>query len=224
MTIIFNSDPNLAKTQKQLGKIETMVNSSLRGTSLEKSEVAFDGITSSNKDLNDLATKDFKRTAILMLAGILIALIFVTRSLAQSIVIEGILLGVYYAALNLVHVLSDWLLGESQLTWNTPFFAFIMLIALGVDYSIFLMMKYHSLKKTELKIKERLLRATTVIGSTVNSAGIILAGTFAAMIPSGVITLIQVAMVVILGIAMLVLVIPVVMAIIIRLQVKAQQG
>lgn len=218
LTIIFKGDPSDTKTMQQMGKIEKIANNSLKGTSLEHTQKAFDGMTSYNRDLSSLASKDFKRTAALMLVGILIALLVVTRSLLQSLTIEGILVTVYYAALSVVHGLSSVFLGESQLAWNTPFFAFIMLIALGVDYSIFLMVKYRDLTDEDLGRKRQIIQAATTIGVTVISAGIILAGTFAAMIPSGVMTLIQVAMVVILGIVLLVITIPIVLPIIIRVQ------
>lgn len=218
LTIIFKGNPSDRKTMQKLGTIETLANNSLKGTSLEHTEKASDGITSYNRDLSSLASTDFKRTAVLMLVGILIALLVVTRSLVQSITIEGILVTVYYASLSVVHGLSSWLLGESQLAWNTPFFAFIMLIALGVDYSIFLMVKYRDLTNENLGRKKQIIQAAITIGVTVISAGIILAGTFAALIPSGVLTLVQVALVVILGIVLLVITIPIVLPIVIRIQ------
>jgi RND superfamily putative drug exporter len=98
-----------------------------------------------------------------------------------------------------------------MLTWNTPFFAFIMLVALGVDYSIFLVVKFREGMHDPPSIDAKVLRATSIIGTVVISAGVILSGTFAALIPSGVTTLIQVALVVITGIFLLVLLIPVVM-------------
>lgn len=218
LTIIFKGNPSERKTMRQLSKIETLTKNSLQGTSLEHTTKAFDGMTSYNRDLSTLASKDFKRTAILMLVGILMALLVVTRSLFQSLAIEGILVTVYYAALSAVQGLSGWFLGDAQLAWNTPFFAFIMLIALGVDYSIFLMVKYRDLAAEQPSRRQRIIQAATTIGATVISAGIILAGTFAALIPSGVQTLIQVGLVVILGIVLLVIVIPIVLPIVIRLQ------
>lgn len=211
LTVVLADDPSSMRATKRLGVIEQVVKGSLRGTKLKNAEIAIGGTTSLTKDLNDIATKDFKRTAVLMLVGIMIALLFVTRSLIQSLVIEGILLLVYYTALNIVHWLSSALLGQSMLTWNTPFFAFIMLIALGVDYSIFLMTKFRETLHEPISIDAKVLKATSMIGAVVISAGVILGGTFAAMIPSGVLTLIQVALVVIIGIVLLVLLIPIVL-------------
>lgn len=63
-----------------------------------------------------------------------------------------------------------------------------MIIALGVDYSIFLMMRFNEVDGNPVNA---ILTAAKNIGGVVISAAIILGGTFAALIPSGVITLIS---------------------------------
>ena len=100
---------------------------------------------------------------------------------------------------------------RSMLAWNTPFFSFIMLIALGVDYSIFLMTRYREIDENKYLPGERIYYACAIIGTVVISAAIILSGTFAALIPSGIPTLIEVAMTVIVGLIILVIILPIVM-------------
>ncbi|MFJ7980009.1 MMPL family transporter [Lysinibacillus xylanilyticus] len=51
----------------------------------------------------------------------------------------------YFTALGMSEFLNTKLLHVSELGWNVPFFSFIMIVALGVDYSIFLMMRYGEL-------------------------------------------------------------------------------
>ncbi|KRM88850.1 MMPL family transporter [Liquorilactobacillus vini] len=211
LTVILKADPNSQAAIQTLAKIQQLVTGSLKGTSLNHAEVVLGGSTSQTRDLKQVAAQDFKRTALLMLVGILVALMFVTRSLIQSLTIEAMLVIIYYSALNIVHWFSQIVLKTSMLTWNTPFFAFIMLVALGVDYSIFLVIKFREGLHEPISIDAKVLRATAIIGTVVISAGIILSGTFAALIPSGVTTLIQVALVVITGIFLLVILIPIVM-------------
>ena len=95
-----------------------------------------------------------------------------------------------------------------MMAWNVPFFTFNMLIALGVDYSILVMMRYRDGDASRLP-SERILEACTIIGTVVISAAIILGGTFAALIPSGVPTLIEVAIGVIIGLLILVFLMPI---------------
>ena len=71
--------------------------------------------------------------------------------------------------------------------------------------------------KTQVNVTQTILKSVAMIGTVVISAAVILAGTFAALIPSGVVTLIQVALVVIVGLILLVVLIPLVLPAVIKL-------
>ncbi|WP_407880251.1 MMPL family transporter [Furfurilactobacillus entadae] len=176
ITVILDDDPSSQAAMNRLPRLEAIVKGALKGTSLNDAEVAFGGTTSQTNDTNEMASSDFSRTAIIMLAGIFIALMVVTRSLVQPIAIEATLLIAYSSATNIVYWLVKTFLGQSMLTWNTPFFAFVMLISLGVDYSIFLMSKYREFLHEPTSTDARMLKATTIIGTVVISVGIILSG------------------------------------------------
>jgi RND superfamily putative drug exporter len=206
ITLVFKGDPNSETTSKQLKTIQTDMKAQLKHSSLKNAKVAVGGETSQNNDLRTLANGDFGRTALIMTIGIGIALIVVTESILQPMTIIGTLLLAYEAALGITRIFSKGVLGDNLLSWNTPFFTFIMLMALGVDYSIFLMVRFKDEPMPDLK--DRMLNAATAIGTVVISAAIILSGTFAALIPSGVTTLIQVALGVIFGLIILVIILP----------------
>lgn len=216
LTIVLDSNPASGASMAKAKDIQQQVKNDLRGTSLKNATVAVGGQTAQTADINKVAGSDFTRTAAIMIVGILIALMFVTRSILMPFYIIGTLLLAYYGSLGITKAISNIFLGQSMLTWNTPFFGFIMIIALGVDYSIFLMMKYRDFNKS-LKPSKRILEASGIIGAVVLSAMIILSGTFAAMIPSGVLTLIQVALVVIIGLIILIIIIPVLLPSLIKL-------
>ena len=207
-TIVLNENPSSLSAMKTVENIQSLVNKSIKGTSLSGAKVALGGQTAYINDTRNVASKDFIRTAIIMLTGILLALMLITRSILQPFYILGTLLLAYIMSLDITHLISKAFLGQSMLTWNTPFFSFIMLIALGVDYSIFLMMKYQEYDGFPATPGARIVKAATEIGAVVVSAALILSGTFAALMPSGVLTLIQVALVVIIGLTILVFAIP----------------
>ena len=207
-TIVLNENPSSLSAMKTVENIQSLVNKSIKGTSLSGAKVALGGQTAYINDTRNVASKDFIRTAIIMLTGILLALMLITRSILQPFYILGTLLLAYIMSLDITHLISKAFLGQSMLTWNTPFFSFIMLIALGVDYSIFLMMKYQEYDGFLVTPGARIVKAATEIGAVVVSAALILSGTFAALMPSGVLTLIQVALVVIIGLTILVFAIP----------------
>ncbi|AVK61714.1 transporter [Lactobacillus sp. CBA3605] len=217
MTIVLNDNPSSKAAMNKVNAIQTQATNALKGTSLSGSTIAIGGQTSTTNDTQSIASSDFIRTAAIMLIGILIALMVITRSVLQPFYILGTLLLAYIMSLSITRMLSSWFMGQDMLTWNTPFFGFIMLIALGVDYSIFLMMKYREFDNTSATPSTRIVRASAVIGAVVLSAALILSGTFAALMPSGVLTLIQVAMVVIIGLIILVFAIPAVIPSLIRL-------
>ncbi|MQS76223.1 MMPL family transporter [Companilactobacillus halodurans] len=219
VTIVLKDDPASQSATKVMRRLRSDVKSKVKNTSLSDDQVVFGGQTSSTTDLEKLSQSDFKRTAVIMIIGIGIALIFVTRSIMQPFMIILTLLIAYITSLGITRWLSGLFIGKSLLTWNTPFFTFIMLVALGVDYSIFLMTRYRA-ESANLNMKARvacILSAATFIGTVVISAVIILSGTFAALIPSGVMTLIQVAIGVIVGLIIILLTLPIMMSAYIKL-------
>lgn len=206
--IILDSNPSSESAAEHSQALSAMARKSLKGTDLGKAEVEMGGQSSTIEDTKNTASGDFTRTMAIMLIGIGIALIFVTRSLLQPIYILGTLLLAYISSLSITRWVVSSVMGRSTLAWNVPFFTFIMLIALGVDYSIFVMMRYRDSDPHALP-SARILEACTVIGTVVISAAVILGGTFAALIPSGVPTLIEVAIGVIIGLAILVFLMPI---------------
>jgi RND superfamily putative drug exporter len=207
--VILDEDPASKNAMDKMNKIKREVKDNLQGTSMADSTVALGGQTSVTNDIQNTASKDFLRTAAIMVIGILLALMLITRSILQPFYIMGTLVLAYASSLSLTRLLCKYILNQPMLTWNTPFFTFIMLIALGVDYSIFLMTKYRSPEFANEIPSRRIVAAATVIGAVVLSAALILSGTFAALIPSGILTLIQVALGVIIGLVILVIIIPV---------------
>lgn len=209
--IILKLDPASTEGAKKAHELSNMVKKSVKGTSLQSSTIAMGGQSEKIYDTQETASSDFLRTAIIMLVGIGIALIFVTRSVLQPLFILGTLVIAYLTSLSINQWLVHALLGRSLLAWNTPFFSFIMIVALGVDYSIFLMMRYRELGEVNpgWTTSEKMLQACDIIGTVVISAAIILGGTFAALIPSGVPTLIEVALCVDIGLLLLVFLLPI---------------
>ncbi|GAA0042781.1 MMPL family transporter [Lactobacillus amylovorus subsp. animalium] len=216
--VVFNSNPSATEATDESQELSAMAKKTFQGTPLKNAKVAMGGQSSKIKDTKSVASGDFIRTAAIMLIGIGIALMFVTRSLLQPVYILGTLLIAYLCSLSINQWIVKAVLGRSMLTWNTPFFSFIMLIALGVDYSIFLMTRYNELKEEGFTTpSSRILKACAIIGTVVISAAIILGGTFAALIPSGIPTLIEVALTVDVGLLILVFILPITLSAAVKL-------
>jgi len=200
MSIILDVNPYSQEAMSIIENIEATVQAALKGTDLEHAEIAIGGTSAQNNDLKQLSRQDFARTMALMLIGIGLMLIIITRSVLQPVAIITALGLSYGTALSLTEQLSQLLFGVELLGWNVPFFSFMMLVALGVDYSIFLMMRYREVAGDAMKA---MVEACTRTGNVVMSAAVILGATFAAMYPSGVLSLMEIATVVIIGLVLL---------------------
>jgi putative drug exporter of the RND superfamily len=105
----------------------------------------------------------------------------------------------FAATLGLITLLFTHLFGHEGLAFNLVLISFIFLVALGVDYNIFLMDRV----RHEAPIwgtREGMLRALTSTGSVITSAGVILAGTFAALTLLPLEPLVQIGTAVALGV------------------------
>lgn len=197
MDVIFEANPYSNEAMAQIDEIKSAVDRATKGTKLENAEVAIGGITSTNTDLDTMSGQDYSRTVVLMLLGIGIILVFLFRSIIMPIYVIGSLILTYYTSMAVNEVIYVDILGYSGISWAVPFFAFVILVALGVDYSIFLMDRFNEYKN--LSISEAMLLSMKKMGTVIISAAIILGGTFAAMMPSGMMSLLQIASILLVG-------------------------
>ncbi|MFF5995102.1 MMPL family transporter [Lysinibacillus sp. KU-BSD001] len=198
--IVLDVNPYTEEAMDTLREVNKRIDGYVESSALNEADVYLAGKTMSNADLQDIAQQDFIRSAIIMMAGISIILFIITRSFLQTMIIDVSLLLATFASLGLTEILCTQMLGYDMLSWNVPFFTYIMIVSLGVDYSIFLMMRYNETKELG---RAEIVNACQQMGGVVLAAAVILGGTFAALIPSGIITLIQVAIAVLIGLVLL---------------------
>jgi RND superfamily putative drug exporter len=111
------------------------------------------------------------------------------------------LLASYYVAMAASKLVTEYIIGADGVSSFVPFFSFIVIVAVGVDYSIFLMMRYK--EYGDAAPKEAIVKAAKSVGGVIISAMVILGGTFATLIPSGLVLLIELAAAVIVGLVVL---------------------
>lgn len=220
LTITLETEPYADASIQLIDTLNATVKSHLEGSALSDASFGFAGPTAVSKDMSDMATHDITFTQIIVLASIFVLLILVTRSFWIPVYIIGSLLAAYYTALSVTSWLSDILFGNPNgMAWNVPFFSFVMIAALGVDYSIFLMERFR--EYPHMPAKEAIVMAAKNVGSVVLSAAIILSGTFATLYPSNLVILMELAIAVVIGLMLLSLVfLPVVIPALIDIQDK----
>ncbi len=199
MEVILKDDPYSREAISVIHDIKDSVKTSIVGTPFEKTDIAFAGISSMNSDLDDVSSEDFTRTVTIMLVGLFVVLTILFRSAIMPLYMIGSLLLTYYTSISVTELIFVNGLGYDGISWAVPFFGFIMLIALGVDYSIFLLDRFREESIKGSKIGDALRISMAKMGTVIITAAVILAGTFGAMMPSGVLSLVQIATIVITG-------------------------
>lgn len=203
--VIFSKNPYSNDAINRVPELQQAVKRAVKDTKLENAEVAIGGVSSIYKDLNTISENDYARTVVFMLAGIGIILLILLRSIIMPLYLIGSLVLTYYTSLAISEtIFVDWL-GYTGISWAVPFFAFVILIALGIDYSIFLMDRFNEYR--HLPVQQAMLLSMKKMGTVIVSAAIILGGTFAAMMPSGVLSLLQIATILLIGLSLYALVI-----------------
>jgi RND superfamily putative drug exporter len=157
------------------------------------------GPTAEEADLRNAIERDTKLLVPLVLLVVLTILILLLRSLVAPLVLVATVVLSFLAALGgsllLFQLFADFP-GEDP---SYPLFAFIFLVALGIDYNIFLMARVHE-EALELPTRAAMLKGLAVTGGVITSAGIVLAGTFAVLAVLPLVALTQIGVTVAFGV------------------------
>ncbi|URN93522.1 MAG: MMPL family transporter [Candidatus Pristimantibacillus lignocellulolyticus] len=143
-------------------------------------ELYYAGTTAKLVDERDINTGDIYKIVILETLLILVLLLVLTRSWKMPIYMMATILLSYLSALGLGIFLVDVLFGYEALSTRVPVYAFVFLVALGIDYNIILVSRFIEERKRST-VKQSLEIAIRNTGGVISSAGIILAATFAAL-------------------------------------------
>ncbi|ALF11753.1 MMPL family transporter [Parageobacillus thermoglucosidasius] len=203
--VIFDENPYSTSALNKIDDIKQAVARAVKDTKLENAKVAVGGVTSIYSDLHAISSADYSRTVVLMLAGITLILMILLRSLIMPMYLILSLILTYYTSMAVTELVFVNGLGYAGLNWAVSFFAFVILIALGIDYSIFLMDRFNEYR--DMPVQEAMLISMRNMGTVIISAAVILGGTFAAMYPSGVLSLLQIATIILTGLILYALVV-----------------
>ena len=131
-------------------------------------------------DVRTANDRDNKVIIPIILIVITLILGLLLRSILSAIVLLGTVVLSYFATLGVCALVFNHVFGFAGGDNSFPLFAFIFLVALGIDYNIFLMTR---VREESVKIGTRagVIRGVTVTGAVITSAGIVLAATFAVL-------------------------------------------
>jgi RND superfamily putative drug exporter len=138
------------------------------------------GPTAVEFDVRDAAGWDSIVIPPLILIVVLLILIGLLRAVAAPLVLVGTVIVSFLAALGFGYFVIDLIFGFPGSDPSLPLFAFVFLVALGVDYNIFLIARARE-ETIKHGSEQGILRALAVTGGVITSAGIVLAGTFSVL-------------------------------------------
>ena len=126
----------------------------------------------------DVAARHDNRTVIpvvLLLITLILGLLL--RSIVSAVLLLGTVVLSYFATLGVCALVFNHIFGFAGADASFPLFAFIFLVALGIDYNIFLMTRVRE-ESGKMGTRKGVIKGLTVTGSVITSAGIVLAATF----------------------------------------------
>jgi RND superfamily putative drug exporter len=157
------------------------------------------GYTAQRLDTQTTAERDRTIIVPVVLLIILIILIGLLRSLLMPVLLVATVALNFLATLGVAALLFENVLGFSGTDASVPLYGFVFLVALGVDYNIFLMSRVRE-EAERHGTREGVLRGLTATGGVITSAGVVLAATFAALGVIPLAFLFQIAFIVAFGV------------------------
>ncbi|WP_035812665.1 MMPL family transporter [Jiangella gansuensis] len=157
------------------------------------------GSTAINLDAQDAASRDSAVIMPLVLVAVFVILAALLRALIAPLVLIATVVLSFAAALGLSALIFEHLLGFAGADTAFPLFVFVFLVALGIDYNIFLMTRVHEEAKVHGTRRGALI-GLAATGGVITSAGLVLAGTFAVLATLPVVAFAEIGIAVALGV------------------------
>ncbi|MCX5401900.1 MMPL family transporter [Streptomyces sp. NBC_00102] len=162
-------------------------------------QAAVGGYSAQRLDTQTQASEDRALIVPVVLAIILVILIALLRSVLLPVLLVATVGLNYLATLGVSALVFQHVFGFSGTDASVPLYGFVFLVALGVDYNIFLMSRVRE-EALLHGTRQGMLRGLITTGGVITSAGVVLAATFAALLVIPLAFLVQIAFIVAFGV------------------------
>jgi RND superfamily putative drug exporter len=162
-------------------------------------EAIVGGPSAEHLDTDVTTRRDQKLVIPLVLAVILIILGLLLRAIAAPMILMATVIVSFAAAFGGSVFVFDKILGFKGIDYSVPLLAFMFLVALGVDYNIFLASRARE-ETVRLGTREGMRKALSATGGVITSAGLVLAATFAVLVSLPMVMLVELGFLVAFGV------------------------
>ncbi len=150
-------------------------------------------------DMENASNRDNLVIIPLVLVVVMLILMMLLRSLLAPLLLIGTVVLSFGAALGLSALLFEYVFGFAGADASLPLFVFVFLVALGIDYNIFLMTRVREETQTR-GTREGSLVALAATGGVITSAGLVLAATFLVLGTMPLVAFVEIGVAVALGV------------------------
>lgn len=185
--------------QADSAEAEALVKDMREGLRVVEPGVLIGGETAIALDTNETAQADLIKIIPIVLIVIFFILMLLLRSILAPLILIFTVVVSFAATLGVSAIVFNNVLGFPGADASVPLFGFVFLVALGIDYNIFLMTRVRE-ESAMIGTRPGILRGLAVTGGVITSAGIVLAATFAALAVIPLLFLVQLAFIVAFGV------------------------
>ncbi len=157
------------------------------------------GVTATAIDTNDASIHDRNLIIPVVLVVIMLILMLLLRSILAPVLLIITTVLSFGTAMGVSALMFNGIFGFPGADPAVPLYGFVFLVALGIDYNIFLMTRVRE-ESLEHGTREGVLRGLSITGGVITSAGLVLAATFAALSVIPILFLAQLAFIVAFGV------------------------
>ncbi|CAN5380500.1 MMPL family transporter [soil metagenome] len=157
------------------------------------------GLDAQTLDVTAAQTHDQDLVIPLILALVFLVLVLLLRALVAPVLLLLTVVASFFASLGASWLLFQSVFGFPAIDTNVVLFSFLFLVALGVDYNIFLVTRARE-EAAVHGTRTGMVRALSTTGGVITSAGILLAAVFAVLGVLPLITLTQIGIIVCIGV------------------------
>jgi RND superfamily putative drug exporter len=175
LSVIFADDPFESEALERIAVLRERLQGAVPGARTLVGEGS-----AVQSDFNDAAARDLRVIVPIALLVIFVILAVLLSALVAPLLLIASVVVSFIGTLGFSVVFFRFVIGDTGVDNSLPTYAFIFLVALGVDYTIFLMSRVRE-EARHHGTREGTLRALAATGPVITSAGIILAGTFSVL-------------------------------------------